>query len=228
MSLEFGKFVLRAGQRVTFPNGNAFVVGLAPDYSTHFDQVTGLPIPIDGENRITVSMIANYTERKADILELVKKDASKFIAYLKNQAEVNGLKIVLNFDKSMLDNYPGKYEFSKWLLEHEFEIRFMPYEEFRFMNDNLAYTQYTGLKRLVDQMSEADKKGKKASRLRREMKESVEDAFNFQICFDFKRETHFVQKRRKIVHDTPDETPFKQNMKHRKIVHDTPDADDEN
>ncbi len=201
MSLQFGRFVDRSGQRVTFSNGHAFVVGLAPDYSTHFDEATGLPIPIDREYRITVSMIADYTEHKNEILALVKKDASSFISYLRNQAEVHELKIALNFDKSMLDNYRGKSEFSEWLInKHGFTIRSMASEEFKFVNDRLASAQYTALKDSFDKIPEANKGGKKWKRLREEMDENIQDAFNFQIYFDFKPETPFKQKQRKIAH----------------------------
>jgi hypothetical protein len=68
---------------VTFPNGHTFVVGLAPDDSTYFDRVIELLIPIDGDYRINVSMIANYTEQNDEILVLVKKDANSFLSYLK-------------------------------------------------------------------------------------------------------------------------------------------------
>jgi hypothetical protein len=55
MSLHFGRFVDRSGQRVTFSNaGYTFVVGFAPDDSTYFDEVTRLHIPIDKEYRITI------------------------------------------------------------------------------------------------------------------------------------------------------------------------------
>jgi hypothetical protein len=76
-------------------------VGLAPDDSTYFDEVIGLQIPIDGEYRITMRMIANYTEPNDEILAVVKKDASSFLTYVQNRTEVHELKIVLNFDKSM-------------------------------------------------------------------------------------------------------------------------------
>jgi hypothetical protein len=101
MSLHFGRFVDRSGQRVTFSNGHTFVVGLAPDDWTYFDEVTGLQIPIYGEYRITMRMIANYTQPNDEILAVVKKDASSFLTYVQNRTEVHELKIVLNFDKSM-------------------------------------------------------------------------------------------------------------------------------
>ena len=206
--LQFSKYYHRVGQQVTFYNGHVIIIGLAPDGSSYFDPTTGLPIFLDGKFTVTVSKISGYNEPVEQVHELVKQDIKFFQTFLRRLASEMEISIVLNVDKSMLDNYQGKFSFSTWLVfDRGFTIRYMEGIEIKFANDRLARVQFDQAKSQRDKFDEDDEM---FTSLTNKMLRKIKDAFIFQLEYNFQQSSpEPVLKRRRnssrVIMDSDDD-----------------------